>query len=277
MNFGMRRFKTKIAQMAVLSVITLQTLNGCNLLSSLDSPSGDAQILAAARACFDAGNFTDASNYYLKLSNGSNDARYADLAFEALAQNGLPASIFMSAVASSSGSIGSLITQLAGQLSYHASVTTRLGIFQAYQAAWNIQNTQSQGVLRFITSLALVAEILSENAATPGIYKQSDLVDNPGTGAGSCAASTANCAGKMTGGSHFTLVQTTPTSSFSGTPTLSMIQAGITEMAASGLQITGSLSSSATVLSTTTTSATIDNTTKEKAFRGALITLGIGN
>jgi hypothetical protein len=67
------------------SAAALAALSGCNVFSVLDSPSGDAQLISAARACFDQGDFACARDNYSKLSDSSADIRASEEAFLALA------------------------------------------------------------------------------------------------------------------------------------------------------------------------------------------------
>ena len=141
-------------------------LSGCNLYSSMDSPSGDVQVLSAARACFDKGDYTCASSYYAKLSTTFSDQENSELALLNLDQVGASAGTFLSAVVNGSGNAGSLITSLANGLNtfYTAQLlnpngsrkgaATRLVIFHAYLTASAIQNPKLQGLIRFVSSFA---------------------------------------------------------------------------------------------------------------------------
>ena len=288
MQVKIRNWKTRSIQ---VTLGWLMLLSGCNAFTSLDAPTGDPQILSAARACFNAGNFTCATSYYLQLSTTAyRDTQNTELAYDILAQKGITAPVFISAVLSNGGNFGGLITQLAGQLSYHASRTNRLALFQAYQYALVIQNTQAQQVMRFITALALVAEIFSENTVTPGNYKQSDLVTNPaGCSSASLltvATTPATCAipatSTMITGLNFGVLSTAGASSFAGAaPTLYMINACISEIANTANSLSsGLLGSSASDLATTITSqlSTYPIVSYPSVFLYLLLKqLGIGN
>src|SRR4051794_21223325 len=81
-------------------VLSLSTLSGCNTFGFMDSPSGDLSTLAAARACFDGGNYTCASTNYAKLSSAASDDGNSESAFLLLAQYGAGSAVFMNAVTS---------------------------------------------------------------------------------------------------------------------------------------------------------------------------------
>src|SRR4051794_17972169 len=106
--------RSGIVLLALLVLFTF-TASGCNLYSSLDQPSTATQRLEAARACFDQGNFPCASKYYAQIStsDASYDEATAEAAFEVLDQYGISAVNFMTAVLTSTGNAGKIITLLA--------------------------------------------------------------------------------------------------------------------------------------------------------------------
>ncbi|MBI3534419.1 MAG: hypothetical protein HY072_02890, partial [Deltaproteobacteria bacterium] len=61
-----------------------------NVFDPIDNPSGDAQLLSAARACFDKGDLACAKDNYGKIT-GTTDAEYAaaETAFTILEENGV--------------------------------------------------------------------------------------------------------------------------------------------------------------------------------------------
>src|SRR4051794_31520633 len=108
-------------------------LSGCNFFSPLDKPSGDEQLLAAARACFDHGDYECASKYYGELSSSASDQAVSETAFELLAQSGATSSVFIKAVLDGDGNGGKIVTKLANSLISSAGQTSRLNIVHAYQ------------------------------------------------------------------------------------------------------------------------------------------------
>src|SRR5262245_33958624 len=91
--------------------------SGCfNLFSFIDSPQGDAQLISAARACFDRGDYPCALQYYQQVSASQADTARSEEALIILAQNGVGMSAFISAYGNSSSSGGQFITRLAGKI-----------------------------------------------------------------------------------------------------------------------------------------------------------------
>jgi hypothetical protein len=280
--------------------VTLSSIfYGCNIFQGMDSPSGDAQILAAAHSCLDQGDYACATRYYLQLSSSVGDTKYSELPVSTLAESGLPPGTLAQALIDSNFNIGKLITILAGKLSYQASSSLRLQLFHGYQQSLLIQNTQLQGALRLMTSLALLSEILGEDASTPGTYLATDLASNPTaclsvtSPAGAIALITGACnipTGKklISGNSITNLYSATEAAiqdlTFSGAPTLTMISATIAEMQtalsllSSNSKFTTGLSSFFNTYYNQFASATINtgNNNSSPGFIYLLLKIGIG-
>ena len=261
-------------------------LTGCNLYNSLDKPSGDTQILSAARACFDRGDFTCSANYYNQLSSSLSDQANSETAFEILAQNGSGSSVFMDSVLSGTTNGGKLVTTLAEYLTATASQSTRMALFRAYQKTLLISDTKTQGLIRFITATALLSEVLAEDAGQLGKLTQSDLVTNPTTclasaplyNSPSCGVPTGK---KITTGTNTFSLPTATDSNISGSPTLILINAAFSEINAglSQLGATGSIGSSAQSLATIFTAQPnllSPGSQDSPAYRALLISNGIG-
>jgi len=263
----------------------LGSILGCNAFSIVDPPSGDVEILDAARGCFDQGNYTCASQYYSQLSTASSDQANSEFAFEILAQNGITINIFMNAVISGTSNIGTLVTSLANALVANAGQTTRLNIFHAYQKMNLINNKNTQGLVQFITALSLTSEILAE-AATGGSLHKTDLAINPTACIASVPAFTAAyCDGppgtKLTSGPALITLSTATDSQMSGSPNLHMVLAAIQEVnkGISSMQANGTLGSStstfAQAINAAGSSLGVDPA-DSPVFREALVNLGIG-
>lgn len=278
---------------------------GCNAFAPFDSPSGDVAILAAARACFDLGDFQCAANKYhtLQLSPvaSTRDQAYSEDAFEILAQNGVTFAVFMKAILNSNGNAGTLITKLAGVLRTNtptnplgaANYPTRIALFGAYQKSLSMTPGRSRGLMQFITALTLMAEILGEDATgidainKTGILLQSDIVLNPTT----CKASQGSIispdftgcgvpvgANIVDGAAPITLSNAT-VSEMSAPPSLQMIlaaanevQAGLAEMTSSG----GIGSASNSLVTSILAQAIGAPVAGSPIFRYTFLTLGIG-
>lgn len=207
---------------------------GCNSYSFVDKPSSNAQILSAARACLDEGNYSCAATYYGQLSSPSDESR-SEAIFTNLAEDGVTVATFANAVIAGSSNAGKLITKFAGQLTGIASVTTRLNFFHIYQQYKNIQEPHAQGLVRFVTGLTLLSEIFAEGANKSGIFQASDLVSDPT----SCATNydippftgcSAPSNSKISSGTAIPALTSASDSDMSGSPTLFMINAAIYEI-----------------------------------------------
>lgn len=151
----------------------------CNLFSPIDKPSGDAQLLSAARACFDRGDFACARENYAKLSPSASESAAADQAFLTLDELGAGFSVFMSSFGKGDGSATNLIQTLTEAMIPQASQETRMKIYAAFKRTAEIRtNKELQGLVRFVTATALVSEILAEDASG-AIFTRADLVADP--------------------------------------------------------------------------------------------------
>jgi hypothetical protein len=274
---------------------------GCNTFAPLDSPSGDVQILAAARACFDQGDFQCAADKYhiLELSTSVTtlNQAYSEDAFEILAKNGITFSVFITSVIDSGGDAGALITKLAGVLRTNGvtnplvatNYPTRAALFEAYQKSLKMTAGRSRGLITFITATTLMAEILAEDATgidttkKVGKLQQSDIVENPTT----CLASSGNppwtgctppAGHNIIDGSTPITLSTATAADFTAAPSLQMILAAASEIQ-SGLSMmtsSGGIGSASGSLATSILSQTIGTPADSPLFRYTLISLGIG-
>lgn len=158
-------------------------LSGCpNVLSVVDSPDGDAQLLSAARACFDEGDLECARNHYNQLSRDYEDIQKSELAYAILDENGAGMSAFIAAFGKGNGGDG--LTKLANAIAAKgANATRRLNLLSAYQKAETsagnqISDQNIRGLVRFISGIAIAAEILAETVNANGntTLDASDLV-----------------------------------------------------------------------------------------------------
>ncbi|MFZ9596665.1 MAG: hypothetical protein ACO3A2_11390 [Bdellovibrionia bacterium] len=308
MNMTTNRVKKVLKPLGILPALwTLLTLSGCNLYESMDSPTGEKQLLSAARACFNLGDFTCALKYYQALTSSSStstatsDQAYSEVAFQTLEELGITISVFMGAVLEGNGSAGSLINQLAGHLRTTSSTNPlpsgnyaiRKKIFQAYQKSLRIQASKTQGLIKFMTASSLMAAILAEDASgvndekNRGKLLRTDLVQDPDvclntptplTETTACGAP----AGKTitTGGVTSINLTQADESWLNGAPSLQMLLAATNEIQAgvSALSVSGGLGSSGNSLAdsiiSNVNSHAID--TAPHMFRYTLLSLGIG-
>jgi hypothetical protein len=270
----------------------LLLLTGCfNIYAPFDSPGGDAQLVSAARAALDRGDFATAAQDYGKLSSSNVDIEYSEGAYGVLDQYGVGFGAFGSAFGSTGGGgTGKSITSLANAAAGSSGTTARGAFLQAYQNAAKItDNGKLKGLVEFLTGMALFSDLLAEVSATPGHVVGNDIVSN----ATSCATlDSTTCAGSsacdignpaLADGSAGTPVSMATASSLSGGVTLSMLQTALdgVNQGLTDLQSSGSLGSS---LSGFTNSGKLGDTAIQtggtaalRCYRWTLVNLGIGS
>lgn len=277
-NFGIQHSKMLGMGLGFLA------LTGCNPFALVDTPSGDTQVLAAARACFDKGDFTCASKYYGQLSSVASDSTNSEGAFQALAQNGATMGAFMNAAVNGGTSGGKFLTQLANSLASGAGQTRRLAIFHAYQRWDSISDTSLKNLVRFLTAASLLAEILAEDAGTNGLFETTDWVTTPTTcltksGTLYVDAACLPPSGKaITAGAVVSLSSTTADSVMTGSPTLGMINGALQEVnnGLSNISLTGGIGSTTQSFANQVLNNNAITTTDNGAFRGFLLSLDLG-
>ena len=228
----------------------------CNVFSSLDSPSSDEQKLSAARACFDEGDIECALDLYEELASDFNDIRHTEDAFAKLEKAGVGMRSFMTAFGGG-GNAGKSITRLVNLLISDASESKRLAIHGAFSKVHKISDPFLRGLVRFVSSAALIAELLAETASLQGSYEltTADLANDAST----CKETTdTGCATETTCGppTNNALIQgdavDLETTSPSGdSPTFAMLHASVQQVikALSGeLSAVGNFQSSITDL-----------------------------
>tara|TARA_Y100000590_G_scaffold263124_1_gene295239 strand:- start:769 stop:1527 length:759 start_codon:yes stop_codon:yes gene_type:complete len=162
----------------------------------MDSPSGNEQILSKAKACFDEGDFDCAREYYAKLSSEYSDIKESESAFLILDEQGIDMGVFMTAFGS--GGSGKGVTQIANRLALlGANTTKRASIYEAYLKVGIISDRATRGLVRFVTGIALLAEVLAEQAGGNSNLDQTDLITS-GTLTACKASTSVTCAAACT-------------------------------------------------------------------------------
>ena len=197
---------TTSAGVTLLAALALSSGAGCNIFDPFDSPSGDAQPI--------------------------------------LDENGIDMGSFIASI-SDEGGAGSnagsaLLTNLGNRLVARGpNEASRLAIYAAYEKTASVTNPALKGLVRFVTSAALAAHMLAENAATArdaALVEKEDLATNPSSclsgGQGGCAAAAcsppAGAVLTQSGGGAFDIADTAP----EGTnPTLEMFDAAVGQIA----------------------------------------------
>ncbi|MGK5085010.1 hypothetical protein WDW37_17105 [Bdellovibrionota bacterium FG-1] len=170
------------------SLAIVITTASCNVFSPFSSPGGDVQLISAARARLDQGDYAGALDAYQKLSGDSADIAASEEAYTILVQNGAGFGAFATSFGSSPNAKG--INQLSSLLVSGSGQTKRLAIYSAYQKTAAIQTPQLKSLVRFLTAGALAAEILSEASAITGGQLTSNSLALRGTACGATANTT---------------------------------------------------------------------------------------
>ncbi len=282
-------------QKAIFPVILALTFlfpTGCNfnVFDPLDSPSGDAQLLSAARKCFDEGNFECANEYYSQLSSDQAEIKASESAYVLLDQNGVGMKQFIAAFGSISNTDpGKAITKLATSIASGGGgdTTKRVNMYRALKKIDLITtNTQLKGLVQFLASVAFVAEVLAEKAgASSPILEltQADITVTPSTclsagtggcaGAGSCAA-VGSFGTNALSNSQLSLVAESEINS--GSPTLNMIDAGIRDIQAGINGIGGALGGFSSSSFSFATQLLTFSLASPNCYRYGLLSLNIG-
>jgi hypothetical protein len=192
-----------IARLRSVKILTLFTLflasTGCNLFGFIDQPSGDQQLLAAARGCLDEGNFDCARDYYNQISSLYEDTKQSELSFTDLAEEGLTIGAFVEAFSTTQNSgTGATITVLANDLVPASGEALRTKFYDAWARQSLIGDADLQALVRFMASTALLASIYAEEASVAASTASFSVADYANTGTCvlglTCAVSFADCA-----------------------------------------------------------------------------------
>lgn len=277
--------KAYFVSLLTYMLLTFHTAGCGNFFGGIDKPSGNTQLLSAARAAVDRGDFASATKYYSQLYNTSvSDTALVESIFTVLDQNGLSMGAFITAFASAASSksfVSSLTNQLAGILTYQSpGQTLRLTFFKAYQQSMSIQNSTLQVLAQLISTLGLMAEILAETAQRAGVFKQSDLVSNPINcinGVSMSTSCTFRAGSPLISGTAIPIQATTD--HFSGQPSLYMFNQALIQViqAVSKLNTSGApLDSSSNALNQALSAASSTISLTPHFYLAVMIELGIG-
>lgn len=161
----------------IIALLLSTLVAGCNnLFSSSDKPSGNAQLLSAARAAFDKGNYDEARDLYQQLTDDEGDVKKSESAFLIMTQQGVSMTTLVEFVGNKAN--GQALTQLAEHLTSGSGEARRLALYEAYTQHKTITDTNLKGFVQFTTTLALFAEVLAEAASADGTLRKTDLVKN---------------------------------------------------------------------------------------------------
>ncbi len=176
-----------------LFLLTLSTTLGCgaNLFGGLSKPSSDPQILSAARAALDQGNYQQASDLYQQLSSNSNDFKVSELGLTQLAQGSLFSYSDLIVALGTGGGTGdaNTLVNLINVLAQRNLATTgsRGSLLTIYRNQASIADPVLKGWMQFIVATTMFNDLLAA-AAKNSSFVAADLVANP------TVCKTANCA-----------------------------------------------------------------------------------
>jgi hypothetical protein len=238
---------TKLKKLSLVMTLacTVVLLTSCNLWSFMDSPSGDAQILSAARGCFDRGDYACATEYYQKLSSNANDAKISETIFVELAQAGfLSVADLVSSLGNGRGGGNSIVT-IANLLAARGATTgaNRTTIQAHFTSAGNITNANLRGYTKFMISLAMLSQTLASVVGADGQLTLSDMSNSTACRTDGTCIGNGNC-GKGTSlledATGDTVTGMNSTTGWSSSPSLAKIieaaegaDEGLTEMGVS--------------------------------------------
>jgi hypothetical protein len=275
----------------LFAVLVLLSCSSCiNLFGFADQPGDDAQYLSAARACFDQGDLECARKYYNLLSSAYADQRQSGLAYTILDENGAGMGEFLKAFAKGEGAGG--LNKLANALAPHAGLNLRLALFSAFQKVSAngedlIADINIRGLTRFVTAVAVAAEILAEATDTDGLLQKTDIASGGAATCSNTACAGGNAACNAPGGSvlqstdnvtDLTSADTTNGSMGATNPELGMLNAALQQAVNAlnnELSVSGAFSSDA--LATFTSLGSIGIAINGgQCYRYKLISVGVG-
>lgn len=169
------------------------TLTSCNLFGGIDKPSGDIQLLDAARACLDQGDFDCANDYYQKISDNTYDIKAHEGSLAILGKNNVfYMSDLISSLGGGIGSASSLITLAQTLRTREKTTSTTFDLIQStYSRSSGISDPTLKAFSQLISSIAMMSAVLGNPVGPDGILTASDLAATPNT----CKSQTpATCA-----------------------------------------------------------------------------------
>jgi len=177
-NFS-RRFQHSLYLVAATLALTL--VSGCNMFSPVSSPTGDPQIISAARAKFDDGDYEGAIALYAQLSSANQDIAISETAYAHFAEQNASMQSYAAAFGKGNVAIGPAITTFAEGMIVGAGQTRRVAIFNAFATYQQLLpiNPSLAYLVQFLGALSFGAEILAEEGSTDAngnpILTQADL------------------------------------------------------------------------------------------------------
>lgn len=187
------RFKNPVS-LPLLTLTTLFGLSACNLTGFMDNPSGDIQLLDAARACLDRGEYSCALEYYQQISVDS-DQKISELSMARLADANLfKTSDLIESLGSGTGGANSFLAMAETLASRGKTAASQRVTIQAeYAKASSISEPTLRAYMQFITAMTMMNQVLSSAVGADGQLTASDIVTNPTLCRSSTCAVAADC------------------------------------------------------------------------------------
>jgi len=163
-----------------------------NLFDPIDNPSGDEQILSAARAAFDRGDLQEARDLYAKL--GGNETALAETIYTHLEECGAGIEAVGAALgAATSGSAGILVTVMGEKMNPLRGTTCLATLLAAYRSSQTLTDPSQKNFAAFLAAIAVAGEVLAHNSGITanGTLAVTDIVTSGGASAcilGTCGA-----------------------------------------------------------------------------------------
>jgi hypothetical protein len=282
-------------------LLTALALSGCNIFDPFDSPTSDAQLESVGIACFNRGDIACAQENFGKLSTAASDIKNSEDAFVAIDAINAGMASFIAAFGQKSNNnngggggnlqTGIAVTSVANSIGVHGSQASRVAAFNAFKQADLVNEIHLRGLSRFVTSLAVAAEMLDETAASPGNLLPGDLAANATTCLNSGTAGCAAAAGCVAGAKPIALTGAT-VQTVGGTQNLSGVALTDVNVASLSLEVFNAaiqtISDSLVQMGVTSTNANVSGfagtltnipgaaAAYEHCYREGLLAQGIG-
>lgn len=179
-----------MAKYNLLLLAGLLSLTSCNLWGGIDSPSGDEQLLSAARGCLDRGKYDCALENYAKLSDSQADVRIAETALVSMAQDGIFSTEDLIKSLGNSRGDATSFTQIANFIAERGktAATYRITLDRLFVESQSIVNSSLRNYTQFLIATAMTNQILASIAGDSQLTAD-DISSNPNN----CRALAASC------------------------------------------------------------------------------------
>lgn len=265
------------------SVLTALLFAGCNIFDPLDNPTSQPQLVSAARAALDRGEIAEAKALYQQIAGSYADIAASETAFATLEENGAGMGSFMVFVGNDANGTG--LAKMAERMVSGAGQARRAALYTAYQVGTSttaITDLDLRNFVKFVSALAIAAEVLAESAPTGTVLKTNIAASGSSCTIALCAGGGgAVCNAPTTGlaaGTFAGLASTDPGSVTTANSQMLNDAVSNANTALNALSPSGNFSGSAGSFSSITGAAPDGTGTSatERCFRAQLLNFGIG-